>query len=58
MTPALVLNALLTYGPAIMPLLEKASQWVKDGKKEVTAEDIAELIAYGQQKGADYFKKP
>lgn len=54
MTPAAILTALLTYGPTILPLIQQVTQWVKDGKQEVSAEDIAELIAYGKKMSADY----
>lgn len=54
MKPADVLIALLNFGPTILPLVAQVSGWIKDGKKEVTPEDIALLIAYGKKTSADY----
>ncbi len=57
MTYLAALDLLLKYGPIALQQGLKLAQIIKDGKgaTEVTPEDIAELVAYGQQKGADYF---
>lgn len=57
MTPAIVLNAVLTYGPSILPLIQQLAELVKSGKAEVTPEDIAQLIEYGKKTSADYLKE-
>lgn len=54
MTPAAILIAVLQYGPSILPLVGQIQQWIKDGKKEVTPDDIAQLIAFGKKTSADY----
>ncbi len=58
MTYLAALDLLLKYGPIALQQGLKLAQIIKDGKgaTEVTLEDIAELNAYGQQKGADYFQ--
>lgn len=58
MTAIALLDLLLKYGPLAVQQALKLSQIIKDGKgaTEVTPEDIAVLVAYGEQKGADYFK--
>jgi len=57
MTALALLDLLLKWGPLAVEQALKLSQIIKDGKgkTEVTAEDIAELLAYGHKKGADYF---
>ena len=57
MTAIALLDLLLKYGPLAVEQALKLSQLIKDGKgkTEVTAEDIAELLALGNKKGADYF---
>lgn len=54
MTPAAILLAVLQYGPSILPLVGQIQQWIKDGKNDVTPEDIAQLIAFGKKTAADY----
>lgn len=54
MAPAAVLIAVLQYGPAILPLIGQITTWIKDGKTEVTPQDIQELIAYGAKNSAAY----
>lgn len=58
LTALSLLDLLLKYGPLAVQQALKLQQIIKDGRgaTEVTASDIAELVAYGQQKGADYFK--
>lgn len=58
MTYHAALDLLLKYGPIALQQGLKLAQVIKDGKgaTEVTPADIAELVAYGNQKGADYFK--
>lgn len=45
MTTAALLTAVLTYGPSIIPLVQKLVTDISAGKanKEVTPEDMAEL---------------
>jgi hypothetical protein len=59
MTYLAALDLLLKYGPIALQQGLKLAQIIKEGKgaSEVTPEDIAELVAYGNQKGADYFVK-
>jgi hypothetical protein len=54
MNPAILLQAVLTYGPEILPLIQQLAAWAKSGKQDVTPEDIAQLIAYGKKSAADY----
>ena len=54
MSTTLVLDALLKYGPTVLPLIAQLTKWIKDGKKDVTPEDIAVLISYGQKRADDY----
>jgi hypothetical protein len=56
-TPLILLDLLLKYGPLAVEQALKLTQLIKDGKgkTEVTPADIAELLAYGNKKGADYF---
>jgi hypothetical protein len=56
MTAAAIAEALLKFGPTILPYLIKVGEWIKAGKSDVTAADLAELTAYGQQKADDYLK--
>jgi hypothetical protein len=57
LTPILLLEMLLKYGPLAVEQALKLSQLIRDGKgkTEVTEADIAILLAYGSKKGADYF---
>lgn len=57
MTPTLILRAVLTYGPEILPLIRQLADWAKSGKQEVTAEDLAQLISYGNKSSSDYLKE-
>lgn len=57
MTPAIVLAALLQYGPAILPLIQQLAEMVQSGKKEVSADDIKTLIEYGRKTSADYLRE-
>jgi len=57
MTAALVLDCVLRYGPSVLPLIQQLAELVKSGKTDVTAEDIAELIAYGKKTSADYLRE-
>lgn len=52
------LDLLLKFGPIALQQGLKLAQIIKEGRgaTEVTPADIAELVAYGNQKGADYFK--
>ena len=56
MSPALLLTAVLQYGPSILPLIAEIHDWIAANKTEVTSEDIKQLIAYGQKTSADYLK--
>ncbi len=58
MTYLAALKLLLEFGPIALQQGLKLAQVIKDGRgaTEVTPADIAELVAYGNQKGADYFK--
>lgn len=46
------------YVPALAPLLQSLMQWHRDGKTEVTQEELDALIQevtdLGKKKGADY----
>lgn len=57
MTPAVVLAAVLQYGPTVLPLIQQLAEMAKSGKTEVTPEDIAQLIAYGKKTSADYLRE-
>lgn len=56
MTPAIIAQLLIAYGPTVLPLVQKLIAWIESGKKDVTSADIAELIAYGNKTSADYLK--
>lgn len=56
MTPAAILALVLQYGPSVVPLIAQLTAWVKDGKKEVTAEDLALLTRYASATADDYLK--
>lgn len=51
-----ILQLLALYGPTILPLIQRILQLRDDGKTEVTADDIAELIAFGQKTSEDYLR--
>jgi len=54
MTPIAILSAVLQFGPEIIPLIAEISKWIRDGKKDVSPEDIALLVSYGKKTSADY----
>lgn len=54
MTPEAVLFAVLRYGPDILPVIQQIEGWIKTNKTEVTADDIAVLVAYGRKTSAEY----
>jgi hypothetical protein len=54
MNTSAVLAALLQYGPTVLPLMAQLTTWIKNGKQDITAEDINLLISYGQKKADDY----
>lgn len=54
MTPQVVLTAVLQYGPQVLPVIQQIVAWITENKTEVSKDDIAQLIAYGQKKAADY----
>ena len=54
MTTAVVIELLLKYGPSVLPVAKQIAEWVRAGKTEVTPEDIAVLIAYGNKKAEGY----
>lgn len=56
MTPAAIAAAVLTYGPAVLPLLQQIASWIAAGKKDVSAADIEQLIAYGKKMSGDYLR--
>lgn len=58
LAPVIVLDLLFKYGPTAVIYAQQIAKWIEDKKENVTSADIAELIAYGEQKGADYFKIP
>lgn len=55
-TPLLLLDLLFKYGPIAVAQAQQIAKWIADKKETVTDEDFAVLIAYGQQKGAEYFQ--
>lgn len=59
MTTAALLTALLTYGPSILPLAQSLVADIEAGKgnKEVTAADIAALVALANQSSSDIYKR-
>jgi len=57
MNPAAILAAILTYGPEILPVIHQVTTWIKNRKEDVTPEDIAQLIAYGNKTSDDYLKE-
>lgn len=56
---ALLLNAVLTYGPSIIPLAQKLVANIEAGKgnQTVTAADLAELAALANQSADDVYKR-
>ncbi len=59
MTPALVLNAVLTYGPSVVPLIQTLGKAIADGRGNVplTDKDWAELSRLAEQSSADIYKR-
>lgn len=59
MTIAALLTAVLTYGPTLIPLVAKLHGDVAAGRgnKEVTPEDIAELVRLSKQSSTDIYAK-
>lgn len=55
LTPAIILDLLIKYGPLAVAQAEQLVEWIKAGKQEVTPDDFANLRALGQRAGADYF---
>jgi len=57
MTYAVALELLIKFGPIALDQGLKLAQIIRDGKgkSEVTPEDIAILLAYGNKRGEDYF---
>lgn len=57
MTPALILGAVLQYGPSVLPVIQSLVGMIRDKKTEVTPEDIALLIELGKKSSADYLRE-
>lgn len=59
MTFAVLLSAVLQYGPSIIPLVQKLVANIEAGKSNatVTSADLAELIALANQTGSDIYKR-
>lgn len=57
MNVVLVGEALLKYGPSIIPLLQQVTAWIKGGKTEVTADDVALLVTLSNKSADDYLKE-
>lgn len=59
MTTAALLTALLTYGPSIIPLVQKLVADIHAGKanQEVTPEDWAELLALANQTSSSIYAR-
>lgn len=58
MAPLAIAQAVLTYGPDIIPLIHQLQVWITEKKVEVTSDDTALLNSYRSKKGADYFTNP
>lgn len=58
-TVAVVLTSVLQYGPTIIPLIAKLTSDIKAGRgnKEVTPEDIAELVRLSSQTSSDIYAR-
>ncbi len=58
-TVAMILTAVLQYGPTVVPLIAKLVGDVQAGRgnKEVTPEDIAELVRLSSQSSSDIYAK-
>lgn len=59
MTTAALLTAVLTYGPTILPLVQKLVADIESGKGStvVTAADLAELVTLSTQTSADIYAR-
>ena len=59
MTIALLLNALLTYGPTILPLVQKLVTDIEAGRGNatVTSADLADLVRLAGLTGEDIYAK-
>lgn len=59
MNVASVLTLLLQYGPGAVAMAQKLIADIETGKgqKEVTAADLAELVALGNQTASDIYKR-
>lgn len=57
MTPLMIAQALVTYGPQILPLIQQVMTWIKENKTEVSPEDIQFLIDLSNKQAADYLKE-
>lgn len=59
MTTAALLTAVLTYGPSILPLIQKLVADIEAGKSNTTvsAADIAELVTLSQQTSNDIYAR-
>lgn len=57
MTPGAILALVLQYGPSIIPLIAQLTAWIRDNKKEVTAEDFALLARYASTTADDYLRE-
>jgi hypothetical protein len=55
MSPTLILQAVLAYGPSVLPLIQQIVVWIQGGKTDVTPADIQQLIDYGNKTSAQYF---
>jgi hypothetical protein len=52
--PTLLLQLLVAYGPAVLPLIQQIVSWIEAGKTTVSTADMAQLVALGQKKASDY----
>ena len=59
MTTAALLGAVLTYGPSIIPLVQKLVADIEAGRGNalVTAADLAELARLANQTGEDIYAR-
>jgi len=59
MTTAALLTAVLTYGPTILPLIQKLVGDIEAGKgaTTVTAADLAELVKLSTQTSGDIYAR-
>lgn len=59
MTTAALLTAVLTYGPSIIPLVQKLVADIEAGKGNatVTSADLAELARLAAESSSDIYKR-